>query len=151
MNEVAAEHAEYDEHDERFARLIAKCWADKAFKAKLLANTAETLKEEGFGMAEGVTVKVVENTEREIYMVVPNKPEELSDEELNDVVGGGSFVRRGIRAINKAGRDLFGSAAVSDRAANRWAEERAADQEYDRARGKMGAATRERQAFYDSL
>ncbi|WNV03559.1 hypothetical protein RP726_14030 [Candidatus Methylospira mobilis] len=47
MSEVSTvQHAEYDEHEQQFARLIAKCWADEAFKAKLLANTAETLQEE---------------------------------------------------------------------------------------------------------
>ncbi|QFY43238.1 NHLP leader peptide family natural product precursor [Candidatus Methylospira mobilis] len=89
MNEVAAEQIpEYDEHDEQLARLIAKCWADAAYKAKLLTNTSEILKEEGFEVQEGVTIRAVENTRSMYHLVIPEKPAELSDQELDGVVGG---------------------------------------------------------------
>ncbi|QFY44509.1 NHLP leader peptide family natural product precursor [Candidatus Methylospira mobilis] len=101
MNDVAAEqHPEYDEHDEQFARLIAKCWADEAFKAKLLANTAETLKEEGFEVAEGITVKAVEDTNTVFHMVIPQRESALSDDELSHIVGGQRVLhpnQRGVR------------------------------------------------------
>ncbi|QFY43496.1 NHLP leader peptide family natural product precursor [Candidatus Methylospira mobilis] len=105
MNEAAAEKTpEYDEHEAQFAGLIAKCWADEAFKAKLLVNTVETLKEEGLAIKDGFTIKAVENTDSVYHLVIPEKPAELSDQELDEIVGGLSLRRIG---------DGIGRAAVT--------------------------------------
>ncbi|GAB1394980.1 hypothetical protein MASR1M60_31440 [Rhodocyclaceae bacterium] len=69
-------------------QLIAKCWADEAFKQKLLADPAGTLKAEGMAMPEEVTVRVVENTAQEFTLVIPARPSDLSDEELGGASGG---------------------------------------------------------------
>ncbi|QFY41989.1 NHLP leader peptide family natural product precursor [Candidatus Methylospira mobilis] len=87
---------EQAEYEVQYARLIAKCWSDATFKAKLLTNTEGTLKEEGFELAEGVTVKALENTDSLFHIVIPERTAELSDEELDGVAGGVNF--RKIRA-----------------------------------------------------
>ncbi|GAB1394985.1 hypothetical protein MASR1M60_31490 [Rhodocyclaceae bacterium] len=69
-------------------QLIAKCWADEAFKQKLLADPAGTLKAEGMAMPEEVTVRVVENTAENFTLVIPAMPTDLSDEALSAVAGG---------------------------------------------------------------
>ncbi|GAB1394983.1 hypothetical protein MASR1M60_31470 [Rhodocyclaceae bacterium] len=77
-------------------QLIAKCWADEAFKQKLLADPAATLKAAGIAVPEGGTVRVVENTAQEVTLVIPARPTELSDDELAGASGGrGCFMSCG--------------------------------------------------------
>lgn len=70
------------------ARLIAKAWSDPEFKAGLLANPAETLQAEGIEVPTGATVTALENTKEQLIVVIPAKPDELSDEQLQMVSGG---------------------------------------------------------------
>ena len=73
-----------------FAKIIAKAWRDPAFKAELIANPAATLKAEGINVPAGMTVTVVENTDKLFHLVLPPVPtDELSDEVLDAVAGGG--------------------------------------------------------------
>jgi hypothetical protein len=71
-----------------YAQIVAKAWADPAFKAKLLADPMTALKEAGHTVPEGLVVKTVENTDKLVYLVVPAKPKELSDAQLDAMAGG---------------------------------------------------------------
>jgi hypothetical protein len=72
-----------------FAKVIAKAWRDPAFKAELLANPAAALKAEGIVVHAGMTVTVVENTDKLFHLVLPPVPtDELSEEALDGVAGG---------------------------------------------------------------
>lgn len=73
-----------------YQQLVAKCWADEAFKQRLLADPPVTLAAEGMAVPEGVTLRVVENTAREMTLVIPLPPADLTDEDLSDAAGGGS-------------------------------------------------------------
>jgi hypothetical protein len=65
--------------------------ADPAFKAELLANPAAALKAEGIDVPAGMAVTVVENTDKQFHLVLPPVPsDELSDEALDAVSGGGA-------------------------------------------------------------
>ena len=79
-----------DQHAKEMGKIIAKCWADDAFKQKLLADPVATLTAEGVAVPAGVTVKAVEDTAQTLNLVIPASPTELSDEQL-DVVAGGGF------------------------------------------------------------
>jgi hypothetical protein len=70
-------------------KLIAKAWADAQFKAKLTADPASVLRAEGFVIPEGMRVDVLENTNERMYLVIPKRPDELSDEELDIAAAGG--------------------------------------------------------------
>jgi hypothetical protein len=72
----------------QYQQLIAKCWADEAFKQRLLADPAGTLAAEGMAVPEGVTLRVVENTEQEVTLVIPPRPTDLTDERLDGTSGG---------------------------------------------------------------
>ncbi len=72
-------------------KIIKRAWDEAEFKARLLSDPEEALKEEGIEVPEGVTVTVVENTKSAVHLVIPMRPEqELSDEQL-EKVSGGSF------------------------------------------------------------
>lgn len=53
--------------------LIDKAGADAGFKQRLLADPSKTLGEEGVAVPDGVTVKVVESTDKEVWLVLPHK------------------------------------------------------------------------------
>lgn len=77
-----------EEHAKALSQLIAKCWADEGFKQQLLADPAATLKAEGVEPPAGQSVKVLENTDQVIHLVIPAKPNDLSDGDLDRVSGG---------------------------------------------------------------
>jgi hypothetical protein len=78
------------EPDEKMRQIIAKAWADEAFKERLLADATAMLKEEGVAVPEGVLVKAVENTDKIFHMVIPTCPQRpLTEEQLDAVSGGG--------------------------------------------------------------
>ena len=77
-----------EEANRKMGQVIASAWSDESFKAKLLASPAETLKAEGVEVPAGVKVKAVENTKEVFHLVIPAKPAELSDEDLDQVAGG---------------------------------------------------------------
>lgn len=84
-----------EEQGKKMSQVIAKCWADEGFKQKLLADPAATLKAEGIELPKGMmTIKAMENTDEMFYLVIPARPTDLSDEEL-DVVAGGKSLDRG--------------------------------------------------------
>ncbi len=77
-----------EEQDNKMQQIIAKCWVDEGFKQKLLADTMATLKAEGAELPAGLTVKAVENTDKVFHLVIPSKPTDLSDDDLDKVAGG---------------------------------------------------------------
>lgn len=77
------------EYAKQYGQLVAKAWADDSFKARLLAEPAAVLQEEGISLPEGVELRAVENTDKVMYLTLPPKPsDELSDEQLNQMAGG---------------------------------------------------------------
>lgn len=88
-----------EEHVKLLSRIIAKCWGDESFKQRLLADPVPVLKAEGVELPSGQSVTFVENTDQVTHLVIPAKPTDLSDGELDKVSGGfccrqtyGSFI-----------------------------------------------------------
>ena len=80
------------ENDTTFGKIIAKAWRDPAFKAELIANPAAALKAEGIDVPAGMAVTVVENTDKQVHLVLPPVPtDEIPDEELDGIVGGSAW------------------------------------------------------------
>lgn len=71
-----------------WGKVVAKAWSDELFKKRLLADPAAVLKENGIEVPKEVNVKVMEDSGKTIHLILPLRPEELSDEELNQVAGG---------------------------------------------------------------
>ena len=74
----------------QWGQLVARAWADPAFKAKLLADPAGVLKENGVTPPAGAQLKVVADDDKVVHLVLPAKPtaQELSEEELHRVAAG---------------------------------------------------------------
>jgi hypothetical protein len=77
-----------EEMNKKMGQIFARAWSDADFKARLLANPAETLRAAGIELPAGVKVKAVENTDEQFYLVIPQKPDDLSEEQLDHVAGG---------------------------------------------------------------
>ena len=74
----------------KYGKVIAKAWADPAFRANLLANPAKVLAEEGLHEYEGLAVEIHEDTPEKIHLVLPRSPEgELTEEVLESVAAAG--------------------------------------------------------------
>lgn len=77
-----------EEQSKKMGQLIAKCWSDDSFKQRLLSDPSVTLKAEGVELPAGLTVKALENTGKVFHLVIPSKPTDLSDDDLDTVAGG---------------------------------------------------------------
>jgi hypothetical protein len=76
------------EQSRKWGQIVAKCWADAAFKARFLADPAAVFKE--YGIVAPAGLKAVANTAEVTYIVLPAKPGDLSDEQLDKIAGGGN-------------------------------------------------------------
>jgi hypothetical protein len=82
--------------DQSWGRIVARAWADEAFRRRLLAHPATVLKEHGFEVPPAVEVRVVESTPTALCLILPARrgAGELSAADLEAVVGGAHPVRR---------------------------------------------------------
>ena len=68
--------------------VVARAWRDAAFRQRLLAEPAAALREAGVQVPEGLQVRVVENAETLVHLILPARPAgDLSDEQLDQVAG----------------------------------------------------------------
>ena len=72
---------ERKEQGKKMAKLIAKVWSDEAFKERLIADPKAVLAAEGISVPSGVDIKVVEQTDKQQYFVIPPRPDSISVEE----------------------------------------------------------------------
>ncbi len=85
---MAMSREQYEERARVYSRIVAKAWADEAFKQRLLADPKATLQAEGLTFPEGAEVRVTEPTDQLYYFPLPPKPAGLSIEELSGMAGG---------------------------------------------------------------
>ena len=85
-----AEDTARQERARKIGQLVAKAWFDEAFKQRLLANPKAVFGELGLEVSADIDLRVVEDTERISYFVLPHKPGkgDLSEEQLAAVAGG---------------------------------------------------------------
>jgi hypothetical protein len=76
------------DQSQQYRQIIAKCWTDRGFEQQLLADPAGALAAEGISVPDGVTVKVVQDTEQVVHLVIPARPQEVSDDALKALAGG---------------------------------------------------------------
>jgi hypothetical protein len=72
------------------ANVVARAWSDPGFKARLLADPNAALAEADEPVPPGMTIRVVENTEKLLHFILPARPprSELEDEVLQQAASG---------------------------------------------------------------
>ncbi|MCL5289574.1 MAG: NHLP leader peptide family RiPP precursor [Firmicutes bacterium] len=77
------------ERQELEQKLIKKAWEDSNFKKQLLSDPKAVLEKElGQALPEKLQDQAVEETSNTVYIRIPRNPEELSEDELDNVAGG---------------------------------------------------------------
>ena len=75
----------------KFGQVVARAWSDPAFKKRLTSDPRAAAKEYDIQIPTGIEVKVVEDTDSVRHVILPLRPsaQDLSDEQLEQVAGGG--------------------------------------------------------------
>jgi hypothetical protein len=76
------------EQSKMYAQIIARAWQDDVFRQRLIASPTAVFEENGIRVSNGVTIRVMESTPDTYYVCLPLRPDELSDEMLDQVAGG---------------------------------------------------------------
>ena len=87
-----------EEHDKNYQKIIARAWADAEFAERLSSDPKGVLAEQGIEVPDEFEVKVTHANANELHIIIPPMPEgfeELGDEELEAVSGGGHCGDRG--------------------------------------------------------
>jgi hypothetical protein len=70
------------------AKIIARAWADEAFRERLKADPRAAIADEtAITVPESISIEVLEETPEKAYLVIPSDRVAVSDEEL-DIAGG---------------------------------------------------------------
>lgn len=87
---------------EAYQSIVSRAWSDAEFKARLLASPAEVLGEFGLVAPQGATCRVVEDTATCRHLVLPQPPaaRALTEDDLDQVAGGGGDVQLSPNVIN---------------------------------------------------
>ena len=88
-----------EEQSKKFAKLIAKAWSDEAFKERLLTDSRAVLEAEGITVPPGVDVKVLEQTDSQIYMIIPIKPNNTNLELVSERSTAGYLTNQGCYSV----------------------------------------------------
>lgn len=71
-------------------QIIAQAWSDPAFKQQLIDNPATVLKQHGLDIPADKEIRVVEDDAQTAHLVIPEKPDDLDDSQLDQAAGGGN-------------------------------------------------------------
>ena len=71
-----------------WGQVVAQAWSDDSYKQRLLTDPAAVLAERGLTPPADKEIRIIEDTADTMHIVLPAKPTELSDELLEQAVGG---------------------------------------------------------------
>lgn len=72
---------------DKWAKVVAKAWTDPEFKNTLVGDPKGTLQQNGLEVWDGFDVEVNEGATRpKFVLALPDKPKDVSDEQLEDTV-----------------------------------------------------------------
>ena len=68
--------------------IIAHAWSDPGFKRRLHTEPAAVLAEAGIHIPASREIKVLTDDAKTVHLVLPQQPDELDDEQLEQAAGG---------------------------------------------------------------
>ena len=77
-----------NEVGKKWLHLVAQARADQTLKRRLMDTPVAVLQEHGINVRPGLDIRVVENTDKVAYLMLPAAGSELTDKDLDEVVGG---------------------------------------------------------------
>ncbi|MDR9788316.1 MAG: NHLP leader peptide family RiPP precursor [Peptococcaceae bacterium MAG4] len=96
-------------------RIIEKAREDADFKRTLLEKPHEAIARFGVQVPEEVEIKVVEESAKVLYLVLPENPDELTDKQLDEVSAAGYCLNNGIIEIECSSGYSVANIPSSDR------------------------------------
>ena len=72
-----------DEGRTKVAKVIARAWGDESYRKRLHSHPHETLAEAGLHVPATHQVKVMEDTDDTIHVVIPKRPAHITTEQLS--------------------------------------------------------------------
>ena len=82
----------------KWLQLVAQARADKTLKQRLVDTPVVVLQEHGINVRQGLDIRIVEDTDKVVYLNLPAKAE-LTDRDLDGVVGGSDLTEAANGAI----------------------------------------------------
>ena len=75
--------------EKQWSQIVVRAWTDEDFKQRLLKDPTSVLTEEGMAPPPNMQVRVVENTQNQVYLPLYAKPggKDLAEEDLRQVAG----------------------------------------------------------------
>ena len=71
-----------------WGQVVAQAWSDGSYKQRLLTEPAAVMAERGLTPPTGKQIRIVEDTADTVHVVLPARPSELTDEQLDQAAGG---------------------------------------------------------------
>lgn len=80
--------ADAQDFERKWGQVVAQAWSDDSYKQRLLADPVGVMAEQGLTPPTGKQLRIVEDTADTVHVVLRAKPDELSDDELDQAAGG---------------------------------------------------------------
>lgn len=77
-----------DNLQQAWGQVVAQAWSDDAYRQRLISDPAAALEAQGMAVPAGKQIRIIEDTDDTVHVVLPARPTELSDEELDQAAGG---------------------------------------------------------------
>jgi hypothetical protein len=88
MSGLTTKEEKMDAKENQMQQIITRCWGDEEFKKRLMADPAKILDAEGVNLPDGVSIRVMEDTDQVRTLIIPPEPFHLDDDQLNGITGG---------------------------------------------------------------
>jgi hypothetical protein len=59
-------------NQKKLSALMTRAWMDRDFRERLKIDPKKVLQEEGLDLPSGLDVKIIQNTQYQIYLVLPD-------------------------------------------------------------------------------
>ncbi len=84
--------AETQDWERTWGQVVSQAWTDDSFRQRLISDPRGALEERGLTPPPGAKITVLEDTADTVHVVLPARPDALSDEDLDAAAGGAGAV-----------------------------------------------------------